>query len=50
VGGRRTDHRDSAGKVLNTPLRRKAKDGRDAPVLAAELLAGFGRIDPGRVR
>jgi probable lipoprotein NlpC len=47
---RRAERRDGAGKVLNTPLRRKAKDGRDAPVLAAELLAGFGRIDPGRVR
>jgi probable lipoprotein NlpC len=46
---RRAERRDAGGNVLNTPLRRKAKDGRDGPVLAAELLAGYGRIDPERL-
>lgn len=46
---RRSDRRDGDGKVLNTPLRRSAKHGADGPVLAAELLAGFGRIDPDRL-
>jgi probable lipoprotein NlpC len=46
---RRAERRDADGDVLNTPLRRKAKDGRDGPVLAAELLAGYGRIDPARL-
>lgn len=45
---RRSDRRDADGTVLNTPLRRG--DGKDGPVLAAELLAGYGRIDPERVR
>ncbi|HYG67144.1 MAG TPA: NlpC/P60 family protein [Anaeromyxobacteraceae bacterium] len=45
---RRSDRRDGDGNELNTPLR--FRDGKGGPVLAAELLAGYGRIDPGKVR
>lgn len=39
--------RAEGGAVLNTPLRRAAKNA--GPVLAGELLAGYGRIDPERL-
>jgi len=36
------------GRPLNSPLRVRAGRDDDAPVLAGQLFAGFGRIDPDR--
>lgn len=40
---------DADGRKLNSSLRSLAHPARGAPVLAGELFAGYGRIDPGRV-
>src|SRR6266542_2553732 len=47
---RRPAEASADGRVLNSPLRAKGARAAGVPVLAGALFAGYGRIDPARVR
>ncbi|HSN91150.1 MAG TPA: NlpC/P60 family protein [Anaeromyxobacteraceae bacterium] len=46
---RRDEMRAGDGRELNSPLRRKRADWAGAPVLAGQLFALFGRVEPDRI-
>ena len=47
---RRPAEASADGRVLNSPLRAKGARAAGVPILAGALFAGYGRIDPARVR
>jgi hypothetical protein len=42
----RPGERSADGVLVNSPIRHRSSRGRDVPVLAGALFAGYGRIDP----